>query len=51
MVHLRESGERRAIVRTEEGETRWVREDDKLLVELPNRTKKVRNLTDTGHGS
>lgn len=50
VVHLLESGERRAIVRTEEGEMRWVLADGNLLIELPNGTRKVRNLMDPGHG-
>ncbi|BDG60330.1 hypothetical protein [Caldinitratiruptor microaerophilus] len=44
VVHLLESGERRAVVRTPEGELRLVLTETALLVELPNGARKVRSL-------
>lgn len=49
VVHLLESGERRATVRTAEGEMRCVLADGNLLIEFPNGTKKVRQVV-TGRG-
>ncbi|BDG61376.1 hypothetical protein [Caldinitratiruptor microaerophilus] len=44
VLHLLESGERRAVVRTPEGELRLVLTETALLVELPNGARKIRNL-------
>lgn len=43
-VHRLESGERRAVLRTREGEMRLLLSEGRLLIELPNGAKKVRDV-------